>query len=95
MVRKLKETTSTHIVLQYLINLDDFATAKQIQQATGVSGNRVGAALHELRKYKAVGVEDVQGTLYWYATPDSDTRMRTVLERVPEEPGSRKRKSKQ
>lgn len=93
-MKRNKETTATYIVLQHLIQLDDFATAKQIAAATKVTSNRVGAALHELRHYKAVFAESVQGTLYWAACPDSDTRMRKVLERTPEEPGTRKRKRK-
>jgi hypothetical protein len=42
--------------------------------------------------YKAAECVEGNGKLWWFATPGSDTRCRQVLERVPEEKGTRNRK---
>lgn len=97
MTRKRTETCCTHIVEQALRASDDFVTGQDLIERTGLSYNRVTASLHHLRKYRAADCLDSGGRLFWYATPDSDTRSRKVEERTPEskprkprKPGSRK-----
>lgn len=93
-MRKHKETTSTSIVFAKLVAAMDFMTVRQLVDSTGVSCNRVTAALCNLRNYKAADfIADANGT-WWYATPESDTRTKTVEERVPETKPRKPRSSK-
>jgi hypothetical protein len=83
-VKRFKETTSTCRVMDALVRADDFMTSRQLQAALGLNCNRVSAALFHLRKYKAAEAMEADGTLWWFATPDADTRTRVVEERTPE-----------
>lgn len=84
-----KEITATTRVLEALVRADDFCTARQLQQELALDCNHVSAALHHLRKYKAVDCLEGEigggyGTLWWFATPERDCRSRVVHERTPE-----------
>lgn len=87
-----KKPTWTHLIEEHLGRIDDFATAPQLQAATGANGNQVSAALHALRAYKAVDAIVAEGQLWFFLTPTTDTRLRTCEARVPEEPGTRNRR---
>jgi hypothetical protein len=91
---KLKETTTTTLVLEALVRSDDFMTARQLVAATGRNGNQVSAALYDLRKYKAADCMVAGEMLWWYATPGSDQRTRVVEERSPETKPRKQRKLK-
>lgn len=72
-------------MLEALRRADDFRTAQQLVGETARNGNQVSAALHSLRKYKAVDCLASDSTLYWYALPpEGDTRKRRVDEKAPE-----------
>lgn len=90
-MKRIKEPTSTKIVFEALIAADDFLTGKQLQVLTGLSSNRVSAALYSLLNYKAVEFIESERKLWWFATLASDTRSRTVDQRAPE---LRQRKSR-
>jgi hypothetical protein len=75
-----KKPTCTKLVLDYLIGLDDFATRGMVVAGAGVTVSQITATLHDLKRYKAIDVMDVDGALWFYATPDADTRMRHTLE---------------
>ena len=92
-MRKLKETTVTHLVEEYIRTKDDLLSAAQIQEGLKQPSNRVFAALHSLRNYKVVDAMEVDGKIYWYPLdPLLDTRTRTVPERAPEtKPRKRKK----
>jgi len=83
-MKRFKQPTSTSIVFAALIRANDFRTGKQLQTETGLSSNRVSAALYSLMKYKAAEFIEAEGSLWWFATPDTDTRSRTVDEKAPE-----------
>ena len=83
-MKRFKAPTCTHTVFRHLINADDFMTAQQIVASTTLNKNQVSASLHSLRHYKAVDCMDVDGVLWWFATPDTDARLRVVDERTPE-----------
>lgn len=87
-----KETTTTHLVLDALVRADDFRTQSQLCAEIGRDCNHISAALCHLRKFKAVEAIAVDGTLFWFATPDDDTRMRKLVERTPESKPRRPRK---
>jgi Fe2+ or Zn2+ uptake regulation protein len=92
-MRKCKETTKTKLVFDLLVGLDDFATASQLTKALKGQAtlHQAFSALATLRDYKAVDSVVSGGSLWWYATPQCDTRLRVVDERTVE---SRPRKSR-
>ena len=71
-----KKTTCTKLVLDWLVELDDFATRNQIVEGAAVTSSQVTATLHDLKRYKAIDVMDVDGVLWFYATADRDNRSR-------------------
>lgn len=85
-MKPFKETTITTRVLEGLIRADDFMTARQIQEKflPDKTPTRVATALVELRNFNAVGCIEQYNRLWWFATPDEDTRTRIVHERTPE-----------
>jgi hypothetical protein len=83
-MRKRKEPTSTSIVEATLKGLDDFATGRQLQELTRLDTCHVSASLYHLKKYRAAECMEAGGTLWWFSTPDTDTRTKTVDERTPE-----------
>lgn len=89
-----KRPTYTHLVLEALVHWpSDFATLRQLVQATGATVNQVPAALHHLRKRRAVDVViESSGDGFWYATPEDDDRTRHLEERTPEERPRKPRK---
>lgn len=95
---KIKVTTATTLVLEYLQKFDGlFATAKMINAALPqLNGNQVSAALYHLRKYHAADfVVETDKTLWWFARDkQDDQRSKHVDERTPESK-KRNRKSKQ
>jgi len=97
---KRKEPTWTSLVMELLERQDDFMTVEMIieslgGQLTGANRNRIYAALFHLRKHRAVDcVVEPDGKAWWYSTSKEDDRIRTVLERVLEPPGNRKRRKK-
>lgn len=91
---RLKQTTSTTLVEEALRRADDFCTMRQLVLATGRNSNQVSAALYMLRKYRAAECMDVEGTLWWYLTPDSDQRTYTIAEKTEETKPRKPRKRK-
>lgn len=73
---------------------DDFVSTDMIRAATGFDFNRIGATLCHFKKYKAADCLPSGDQLWWYLTPESDTRTKHVDERVPEEKGNRTRRRK-
>lgn len=86
--------TWTALFLKALQARDDFMTLPQLRTATGANGDQATATLHHLCRRKAVSAMNSDGVLWFYATPESDERTKTLDERVPEEPGSRNRKKR-
>jgi hypothetical protein len=79
---------------------DDFVTARQLQSLLGtdpflgVTLNRVSAALYHLRKHHAADFIEAGTSLWWFATPQDDTRSRKCEERTPESRPRKARKRK-
>lgn len=88
----IKKTTCTQLVVDYLTQLDDFATHRMIQISSGVTSSQITATLHDLRRFKAIDAMDVDGVLWFYATPERDVRTKTLGE--IKEGITRKRKPK-
>ena len=88
---KLKRTTYTTQVLEFLRSRDDFLTRPQIRDALRLANDQVVATLIYLRKCKAVDcIIEPDGVAWWFATPDSDQRTRPLGE-IKAEPIRRKR----
>lgn len=96
MNRASKRPTHTHLVLEALTHWSqDFASVHDIMAATGSQYNQVTAALFHLRKRHAVDVViEADGKAWWFATPGSDDRTKTIEERTPEERPRNRRKSR-
>lgn len=72
---------------------DDFMSMEQLRAATGASVCQMSATLHHLSKRRAVeSVRGGDGKLWWFATPETDDRMRPVEQRVVEPKGNRVRR---
>lgn len=84
-----KEVTATFKVFEALKAADDLMTVRQLVERTGEPVNRVSAALHMLKIHKAVDIVEAPDTLWWFATPDTDDRSKTLEMRTPEK-GPRK-----
>ena len=85
MAGKLTRPTDVSVVLAFLVGLDDFANKKMILEATGLTDNRIRPAIYHLAKHKVIDCVVVnEDELWWFATPERDTRIRTKLE-TPEE----------
>lgn len=74
--REVKPTT-THLVLEHLRKLDDFAGVPQLVAATGRTANQVSAALCWLQKAGVVDAVNSQDRLWWFATNGQDMRQTT------------------
>lgn len=90
--RNPKAPTWTSLVEEALRKADDFMGAEALRAATGANPHQLSAALHHLHKRRAVDSVESNGRLWWFATPETDTRLRVVEERRPEDPGTRRRR---
>lgn len=93
---KQKEPTATCLVLEYLRKLDNFTTAVQVREATGLNEHRTSAALYHLRNYAKVADCLREGDqLWWFALPEEqDKRSYIQKERVVEVKPRKLRKGK-
>lgn len=87
--KQAAEPTYTTLVLDYLIKGDDFFSIGNIADALKLTRHQVRVTLIHLQRYKVVDSVGSGGTLYWFATPELDTRVRVTEARVREEPGTR------
>jgi hypothetical protein len=89
----MKLPTWTSLILEELVRADDFLSLGDLIARTGATHNQTTASIHNLSKFRAIeSVVGGDGSLWWFATPDQDTRQHTHEERVREEPGTRCRK---
>lgn len=90
---KLKVTSATTLVLEYLRREDDFRTSAQVVAAVPQHDrNAVTVALFYLRRRKAIDAMDVDGRLYWFALPpELDDRAKVTHEHVPSGPRRKRR----
>lgn len=66
-------------------------TAYQLAAAIGSNTGQTTAAIFHLHKRHAIDCVESDVRLYWFATPGDDDRLKTIDERTPEEPGTRRR----
>lgn len=92
--RNPKAPTWTSLVEEALRKADDFMGAEALRAATGANPHQLSAALHHLHKRRAVDSVESNVRLWWFATPDTDTRLRVIEARRPEDPGTRRRSRK-
>lgn len=77
--------TTTSLVEEALRAADDFMSYPMLIAKTGRSISQIGAAISWMRRHKAVDSVLVEGRPWWFATPETDTRSRTVDELIPED----------
>lgn len=70
----------THLVLEALKGRDDFMNLTMLVEETGLIRNKVRMACAHLTHYKAAEVISVGDELWFMPTPESDTRMRVLVE---------------
>lgn len=82
---KIKQPTTTSLVLEVLQQADDFMTIEMLKQRTGRNNlGDVRMALIGLHHYHAIDfVADNDGQVWWFATGD-DKRSRKIHEIVPD-----------
>lgn len=88
--RNPPKPTWTSLVMEYLQKADDFMTTDSIRKAVGGDFNQINAALSHLRKNRAVDFMVDRNVTYWFATPGEDQRSKTLDQRRPEDPGTRR-----
>lgn len=89
-MKRDKAPTYQSRVETVLREADDFRTVAEITEVSGVDPQHVFSALWILhRTYTGAEFIKSNGRTYWFLTPETDTRLRTVDERKLEEPGSR------
>jgi len=81
---KYRNITITCRVLEAMVLADDFRTSRQLGVELKLSSSQLSSSLAHLYKHQAVDCIEQPGTLWWYATPESDTRCRHMDERAPE-----------
>lgn len=86
---KRAEPTAVSLVGDELLGAKDFRTVPQIMAATGLAVHQIATSLRHLRLHKAVDCLEEAGALYWFATPEKDTRVFVLPNRVKEEPNTR------
>lgn len=94
---KSKHPTCTSLVEDALRQRDDFMTKRQLREATGLTANRLSAAMHNLwRRYKVIDcVLASDGTSWWWALPpEKDNRNFKRLEICEETKPRKPRKPK-
>lgn len=91
--KQAAEPTYTSLVLDYLTKGDDFFSIGHITEALKIKRYQVRISLLHLQRYKAVDSTASGGTLYWFATPELDTRISVTEARVREVPGGRARRT--
>lgn len=89
-----KKPTWSSLILELLKASDDFLNLDQIKAATGASNNQATATLTYLCRRHAIECVDSGNRLWWFATAESDDRMRTHDLRVEEPKGNRVRGAK-
>lgn len=92
-VHNRKQARPTHVALteRALKEGDDFLTVWNLRDRTKLEGQKILVSLHHLFEHRAAAMLVDQGVTYWYGTPETDNRVKVILERKPEEPGSRRK----
>lgn len=68
---------------------DDFLLPSVLVQATGLRPVDVRTSLIHLFKYSAASFVEEGGQTFWFATPETDKRLRSLRQRAPEGDGHR------
>lgn len=95
---KIKQMTYTYLVLECLKERNDYVSYEDIynyvrETRYEVAFSHISAACFHLKKHKAVDlVIDSDGKVFWYLTPETDDRAKTIDERVPESKPRKRKK---
>ena len=87
-----QEPSCVSLVFGVLVGSDDFKTVQQLKDETRCNMNQVLAALCHLKMHKAVEMITSGHDTFWFATPDSDNRTKTLETRKIEDKPRKKRR---
>lgn len=91
--RQDRQPTCVSQVEQAMIQANDFVNLRGLMAAAKLTSNQVSASLSHLHKYRAADCLESPDGLWWFLTPDTDTRTKKVEERRPEDKPRRTRRS--
>lgn len=91
--RQNRRPTCVTRVEQAMIQADDFVNLRGLVATTKLTLNQVSASLSHLHKCGAADCLESPDGLWWFLTPDTDTRARKIEERRPEDKPRRARKT--
>lgn len=73
-----KKPTCSKLVYDYLLALDDLATLEMIQKGSGAFRHNIPRTLTDLCRAGAADYVVDKGQEWWFATPATDRRNRTI-----------------
>lgn len=91
-MRRNPQPTMVHLVFELLQSTDSMLATADVAAQTGVGRHDSFKTLHYLRSRHAVEWVRQGSVDYWFATPQSDDRVRHIAERTPELNGRRSRR---
>jgi hypothetical protein len=90
-----KEPPNVRTIFELLCALDDIISFDDVARLSTIPKASCRTALYMLVAYKAVErIDQEDGTVWFMATPQSDTRVKSVLLRKPETQPRRPKKGK-
>lgn len=92
-MKRSTHTPFVKVIYTHLLKADGFVSFARLCSETGVGVNRTCAALCHLKKHKAADMVESGDVTYWFATPETDDRMREVQE-IADEVKPRKSRGK-
>jgi len=73
---------NTKRVMDYLIQSNDMVPFSVLKEHLQMDSSRLSAALTHLYRSHAIDVVEQNKVLWWFATPESDRRIRTIAYRT-------------
>jgi DNA-binding transcriptional regulator GbsR (MarR family) len=71
--------------MELLVAKDDALTVRDIATELQLTSGVVSSCLHTLYRHYVVDVIEGQRSLWWYATPETDTRLRVLKVKTDKE----------
>lgn len=77
--RRTHPTYSSQVI-ELLVAADDALRCVDIAQRLGLSTRLISGVLHTLYRYRVLDIIEGRDDIWWYATPENDTRTRVRKE---------------
>lgn len=79
---RIRRPTWTSVVMEHLVGLDDLVETRELRRQLGMVSRVLWATLCTLQRYRAVDCVASADGLHWFATPQTDSRVRHPKEIV-------------